>query len=239
MFCLRNWKNNHKRAIGVIGNNTYNYYTMAEGMPCNDDAYKPDDDLDTSLLLMPIPAALNQGMSLQIPNMGSKVRYDIEWYNVMNGSLIGITTEFRSSAFGKLELPFPPLTGNESCPIVLFKVYKSKDKTPDRNTPVLNYASSDTAGFDFSYLKEMSTPSDELSLKLYPNPAGESVTLEVLGKEFDKARVDFVNLSGQIVYTQYTDKQITKFDISFFPDGFYFVQFQTDEKVLMIKFVKQ
>jgi hypothetical protein len=75
--------------------------------------------------------------------------------------------------------------------------------------------------------------------RIYPNPAGESVTLEVLGKEFDKARVDFVNLSGQIVFSQNIEMSVTKFDISFLPDGFYFVQFQTDDIVLIIKFVKQ
>ena len=131
------------------------------------------------------------------------------------------------------------LSGNESCPIVLFKVYRSRDRAPERNILGLNYAFSDTAGFDFSYLKEMNTPADALSLKLYPNPAGESVTLEVLGKEFDKAQVDFVNLNGQIVFTQNIDVRITKLDITFLSDGFYFVQFQTNNIVLTIKFIKQ
>ncbi|PLW93371.1 MAG: hypothetical protein C0592_06365 [Marinilabiliales bacterium] len=241
MFCLRNWENGHKRAIGVIGNNTYNYYTQAEGLPCSDLNLAPDyTEHRTATIVNPFPSSWNELMRIQIPNMGAKVRYNIEWYNVMTGSLISTSTAVRSSLSGNLDLMFPPLSGDASRPIVLFIVYRYTDRSSEQNSVNNGFVNSDSAMTVFSPVFEMEN-SDLINpyLKMYPNPAYTEITIELVGESLTNGVIEILDYTGKTVCVKEMITSAQNMDISFLKDGVYLVRLQSEKSVFVTKLIKQ
>ncbi|MEI6346421.1 MAG: M1 family aminopeptidase [Bacteroidota bacterium] len=76
---------------------------------------------------------------------------------------------------------------------------------------------------------------------LYPNPAKNSVTLDLKLERKDNVEINFVNLLGQIVYTEsfnYVDDIHTNIDVSNLRSGVYFINVNTSKGTLQKKFVK-
>ncbi len=62
--------------------------------------------------------------NIKFTNMGVFNGCQIEWINALTGEAID-TTEKISDSFGHLKLEFPDtLTGNATCPIMFFKLYR-------------------------------------------------------------------------------------------------------------------
>lgn len=78
---------------------------------------------------------------------------------------------------------------------------------------------------------------DEISFKLYPNPAGEKlyVTFE---EQHVQAELSVIDLSGKIVLTQSCENQKTEIDISILPKGLYFLRINDRSSNKVIKFTK-
>ncbi|WP_299681497.1 GEVED domain-containing protein [uncultured Tenacibaculum sp.] len=95
--------------------------------------------------------------------------------------------------------------------------------------------------------KSENTPREELldftnnslkNIKLYPNPAVNSLNIEILNGSF--SQVTIYSITGQIVYT--SDKEIsekTTIDTSQFATGSYFVKFVSDGKAVTKRFIKK
>lgn len=73
------------------------------------------------------------------------------------------------------------------------------------------------------------------SLKVYPNPTKDFVTIESTDA---LSKIEVINISGQVLFTSKTDDKQFKLDLSSYKDGVYFVRIQSDEKQKTIKIVK-
>ena len=238
MMCLRNWEDNHKQAIGVIANRTYNYYTQSEGSPCNNKVPDADYEFASTVYTFP-PSWGNEMMRLQIPKMGVKVRYNIEWYNVMTGNLISTTTALRSSASGKLDLPFPSLSGDASCPIVLFKVNKFKDKSALVNTACNKMNYPDSVETRYGRITDEHPSINNPMMKIYPNPGDDKITVEISGAKIINGLLEVLNCTGMSVYSEELSSSRKEICISFLENGIYLVRVRTAQGVFVTKFIKQ
>ncbi len=91
------------------------------------------------------------------------------------------------------------------------------------------------------------TPGEELiaftekslkSIKLYPNPAMNSLNIEILNGDFNE--VTIYSITGKVVYT--SDKKVNEkstIDVSQFAAGSYFVKFISNGKAITKRFIKR
>jgi Fibronectin type III domain. len=74
-------------------------------------------------------------------------------------------------------------------------------------------------------------------LKIYPNPAGSFINVELIGAEKEDANVSVTNVVGQVVIKTSGDNR--KIDISALPKGIYVLKYDTGEKVFTGRFMKE
>ena len=73
---------------------------------------------------------------------------------------------------------------------------------------------------------------------LYPNPAIDEITLEILGVT-KESNLAILNIEGQQLITRQITEPKTQLDISSLPQGVYFVRLTGDKVVRMGKIIKQ
>ncbi|TCI94801.1 T9SS type A sorting domain-containing protein [Tenacibaculum sp. M341] len=76
------------------------------------------------------------------------------------------------------------------------------------------------------------------NIKLYPNPAKNSLSIEILNGEFEN--VTIYSIAGQVVYS--SDKKVVQkstIDVSRFASGPYFVKFISNGKAVTKRFIKK
>ncbi len=79
----------------------------------------------------------------------------------------------------------------------------------------------------------------EVTMNVFPNPAYNSVTVELSTAVAGTMRVDVANMLGQVVSTTNTDTQIANIDVASLPAGIYIVDCYVEGiKVGAAKFVK-
>jgi hypothetical protein len=79
---------------------------------------------------------------------------------------------------------------------------------------------------------------EEAGLKIYPNPAGNTVHVEVLDDANAKGRLSVCNIIGQsVINTTVTQKAIL--DISGLPNGIYTLRYDVGERILVGRFIKE
>jgi len=76
------------------------------------------------------------------------------------------------------------------------------------------------------------------AIKLFPNPAGSTISIELAGK-IENADLSVMNLTGRVVLTRQITGTKTQLDISSLPGGVYFVRLTGDKTVQVGKFIKQ
>lgn len=109
-----------KEGVGVIVNNTVNYYTMSdENTPCHQD--KPGKEYETNKEVYSKTKAKNK---LKLNKLGNH-KYTIEWYNGINMEIIG-SPVLKKSVFGKLRLDYPTLSADMSQYIIVYKIKRAK-----------------------------------------------------------------------------------------------------------------
>jgi hypothetical protein len=72
------------------------------------------------------------------------------------------------------------------------------------------------------------------NLELYPNPAGDAITI---GSDTEYIKAEIFDVSGRIVASQYVDDH--KIDVSFLVTGNYVLRAYDKERVSVGKFVKK
>lgn len=77
---------------------------------------------------------------------------------------------------------------------------------------------------------------------IYPNPAKNKVTVDLQEIKATQAKIEIINLSGQVIYQERISKQpsfwSTQIDVSSFSSGFYFLKVTTDENEYTFKLSK-
>lgn len=80
---------------------------------------------------------------------------------------------------------------------------------------------------------------NEGSIKIYPNPTSNQVTLD-FQQQLSTGVVSIMNSSGQLLKRVYISNQKgLSLDLSAFPSGLYFIQMESDKVVESIKIVKE
>jgi len=73
------------------------------------------------------------------------------------------------------------------------------------------------------------------SLKIYPNPANDYLTVEAL----PKSDIEILNIEGQIIKRLITNDNFTTVDLSNLSGGVYTMRIKTDEGIIVKKLIKQ
>jgi len=73
------------------------------------------------------------------------------------------------------------------------------------------------------------------SLKIYPNPSLDKITLETA----TEGHLSILNLNGQELIIRQITEPKTQLDISILPSGVYIVRFTNNKTVKVGKFIKQ
>lgn len=76
---------------------------------------------------------------------------------------------------------------------------------------------------------------DNDRIKIYPNPATVNITIETP----QKARIDIINIEGQVLKSIIAVEQLTNINISDFAIGMYFVRITYEETISCQKFIKK
>ena len=94
--------------------------------------------------------------------------------------------------------------------------------------------------FNKNELKTPAKPEHKLvsEIELFPNPANDFITLKI-PVELQNSTVDILNTQGQTVKTFSVNKNNSRLDVRFLPEGIYLVRFQSDENFVTKRFVKQ
>ncbi len=84
--------------------------------------------------------------------------------------------------------------------------------------------------------------SSEISLKIYPVPSTETITVEVNTPRPSTARIEMVDLQGRILqkadYKDLSSRRLQEFKTGNLAKGVYLIRVQSDEAVLTRKFVR-
>lgn len=95
----------------------------------------------------------------------------------------------------------------------------------------ISIAKETTKTFDFKTQNEL--------IRLYPNPANQSITLTVLDNEHIlNSSVEILNYAGKTVFIQSITKDLTEIDLSEFEAGIYFVVFTNGWEWNIQRFIK-
>lgn len=224
-----------RKAVGVICNMTYNYWTQGNGSPCDLPSYDPDIPYNT---ISDYEFQDVSDLTLKIPNMGSFKDYNVNWINALSGTPI-IGTLQSTGLSGKLELDYPQtLTGDQSQPILFFEIYPqgSTFKTPDNQDVFM--------GTHSMYNKEEFTNIElgqgrNTEIKISPNPTSSriNVGINVFGANYSKWIV--TDIKGKIVKSGNIREPNFTIDISVLESGMYYLHIQNERVRQSFKIIKE
>lgn len=75
------------------------------------------------------------------------------------------------------------------------------------------------------------------SINIFPNPTNDALYVELNG-QFDKAKIEIINVLGEILFKENTDKIFNSYDMSYLANGIYFITIIHDNKKDVIKVIK-
>ena len=78
----------------------------------------------------------------------------------------------------------------------------------------------------------------DVSMKLYPNPAGNTLHVEFEGTDDLQGTITVTNITGVVVLTRECHERVTQLDVSNLSPGLYVVSFRNEKGVVVKKFVK-
>ena len=73
-------------------------------------------------------------------------------------------------------------------------------------------------------------------ISVYPNPANDFIDIET---DFKNCYFSVFNATGKLILREKTNQSKTRIDLSNYANGLYFIQLQSDEKMISKKFIKQ
>jgi len=239
LFYLRS--PDEKRAVGVLANRTYNWYTQWNVAKCGayvweDLSFKDQFEMTNNTesyddyMYNYEKNAYYINESLQA-DVKSGYCYRITYIHPF--TLQTISTEKKLNATGKLNLDFPYITGSSSRPIILVKIekescFKSQEVTSDS---IMKAESVE----EYLRLLAQSTASDTLlKAKVFPNPASEEVTI-VLPIAVDQCKVELMDSRGITTLAEIFFGQTHSVIVNGFSDGIYFLRIVYNDHIELTK----
>jgi len=240
---LRNFDEDGYRAIGVVSNRTYNFYTQRENDTCNCATERAEFSafLNGEIYLTEQSFIGNDYEDdMTLPDMGALKHYHIQWYNALTNALI--FTEGRwTNASGELPLEFPTLTGNSTQPLIYFRVFPWSDPgflAPDHSDQLAAndlqidlFEQPDTNLFDAETTNwtEVSPP-----IQIAPNPTQNLINITFLHQDLTGNNWVLRNDRGQKVRTGIIPAPNFQIDLSVLESGIYFLTFENIHHVYKI-----
>ncbi|MEX1002604.1 MAG: T9SS type A sorting domain-containing protein [Crocinitomicaceae bacterium] len=224
-----------RKAVGVICNRTYNYFTQGDGLPCISNTNDPD---------LPYNVPTNyeyhdiDDLNLKIPNMGTTKDYYINWYDGLTGIPLD-TSQDNSGLLENVELEFPgKLTGNASRPILFFEVYpqgSSFKSSQNTDTIIGEHTITDKQKFETSNLGEIETEVITIS----PNPTTSVINVKISNHQMSYLRWFITDVHGKNVRSGNIAEPNFTVDLSVLESGMYYLHIQNEEVRQSFKIIKQ
>ncbi len=176
--------------------------------------------------------------------MGVFKGYKIEWINALTGAPIA-TTEKISDVLGHLKLEFPgTLTGDATCPILFFKLYRS-DATflapiiPDDNQ----------VGLPVNFLIDENVTSIEptdwnlptkgkFEITTSPNPTDGRVNINIVGSIQESYNWQLSDANGRVMLNGITNSPNFIIDLSVYAKGVYYLKVNSLTHQAQTKIIK-
>jgi len=242
-----------KRAVGVLGNRTYNFFTQWDNTKCgafvwtgveddDGDGYPnvqeyfelTDDDKtwnDSAYHYSRSAHYINESMQVDVKSMKW---YIITYINPL--TLQVVSTEAKYNATGKLNLSFPYLTGTEDRPILLVTVEpKNKNKSTENYLDSVQH-SLDQIAMEFQETGVLNLENE--NARVYPNPAEDYVIIE-LPLDVSLCRVNILSCTGLMVRTVEFTGQTYRLNLADINSGLYILRVEYDKKVETFKLIVQ
>jgi Secretion system C-terminal sorting domain len=88
-------------------------------------------------------------------------------------------------------------------------------------------------------LKDFTTEVKEVKneFSLFPNPATEKLFIELVGDSFN-TRITLFDAFGQKIMSRFADQKLNTISLQNLPEGMYFVEVSTNNKISTTKIVK-
>lgn len=235
VFYLRNYSEDGYRAIGVISNRTYNFYTQRinDSCTCANSARPEFIDPSTSLYKTPqnfIGADYDDDMVL--PEMGVLKHYKIHWFNAVTNNPIFNESRW-SNTIGELPIEFPELTGDSIQPLVYFQVYPHGD-TSFLAPYYSNELTIENAEIDkmieedvtLTAVTETNWDKVQPQIQIFPNPTLSFITINIQNQDLNGTNWIIRDGLGRIVRTGSVDSSNFQIDLSVLKNGTYFLTFE-------------
>lgn len=78
---------------------------------------------------------------------------------------------------------------------------------------------------------------EKISIEVYPNPSKDNITITI--PNHLKGNLKIYNSNGQLMRNELINNSSLQIDVSSFPKGIYCINFETNDKVIVKKFVKE
>jgi hypothetical protein len=241
------------RAIGVITNRTWNYWT-ASGAPCgvapkisSDDADKYNQPDDYPVYQTAVDVEYHSNKKIKVSGMKAK-KYYIYYYDPANPTVpldLEYTNDDHQTEWGpELDLEFPRLL-SATRPFVLFKLVVKDNSLPPEFVPNQNGA---LAGQELS--RDSLTEKDSIAgkseisqqnsakdneIKLYPNPNNGNFAL-ALPDNYELGNVQITDVTGKKVFEQKLIEKRTNLHLNL-QNGVYYLRFANEKTVQTLQFI--
>jgi len=100
-----------------------------------------------------------------------------------------------------------------------------------------NQCGSDTITNIISIATGLEENSDLITVEIFPNPSNGQYQVKIKGVDFENTELELFNLTGEIVFKTQLVRSETLIDISFQPNGVYFVKLKTEKGSVVKKIV--
>jgi len=233
-----------QRAIGVLANRTYNFYTQWDvakcgafvwsgddngGLPIPDDqerfelTWEDDESWNDSAYNNPKTAYhINEAVGVEVKKMK---KYTISYIDPYTLQVLGTQNKYNGS--GKLNLDFPYLTGSQTRPILLVKIEPKKDKSPEEYPDSVHKYLDQIA---YEMQEKLSSIAENSNARIYPNPADDFVMIE-LPTNITSCKIDLLSCSGTIIKSENFTGSMFKFYFGEISTGIYILRLYYNQKV--------
>lgn len=247
-------KEDNKRAIGVVVNNTVNFYTMATGTPCNSIDNLPETYYRNNLKVFPsLGTATTLGDLIYLEgDFGRLKRYTIDWYDPYTLNEIKSVTVV-SNLNGNLLLDYPVLSDGVSyyrgaSYIVAFKVRRINEPlffTPEEQAAQQNplslqlYQDTVQQGRNKNITNSIINHHSKSDvIKIVPNPTSDICSITYTGKDHP-VQLKVINSQGQIINKMQLFGNQIEINLVNEPKGLYLILVETPTKTYFEKIIKQ
>ena len=98
-------------------------------------------------------------------------------------------------------------------------------------------------GYTYYFINSVPTGNEYMMesdrLTVYPNPADNTLTVDLSNLDVENATITLTNLNGQIMYRTVTNEKLFHIDVQHLTAGFYILKVQTADKQFIEKIIKR